>query len=154
MDRIKEIAYIFGSVFTVSNRLQAIGDKFDRNLTVKQWLLLAAISKSGSEAPAITEIARLTGSSRQNVKKMITILEAGGYVTLQKDSSDARILRVTLSEKCADYLKKRDGREREFLGRLFDGFDDEEIGALAAGLSKLDKNITEMEKQYGNEEQE
>jgi len=40
MNDIAEKAHILGSVFILANRLQVLGDKFDENLTVKQWLLL------------------------------------------------------------------------------------------------------------------
>ena len=46
MDYLEKKAYIFGSFFSLSNKLQAIGDKFDKNLTIKQWLLVVSIFKS------------------------------------------------------------------------------------------------------------
>ena len=39
METLKKKAYIFASIFALSNKLQVIGDKFDKELTVKQWLL-------------------------------------------------------------------------------------------------------------------
>jgi len=68
METLKKKGYIFASIFTLSNRLQVIGDKFDKDLTVKQWLLLAGILNSGKKAPTLTEVAAIIGSSRQNVK--------------------------------------------------------------------------------------
>lgn len=136
---LSEKAYVFGSIFTLANKLQSIGDKFDSNLTVKQWLLLAGIVKSGSDSPTISEVAGLIENSRQNVKKMIVILEKEGFVTIKKDSKDARALRISLTKKCRDYLQQREPKEVEFLLRLFDGFDSAGMEALVKGLSKLEK---------------
>lgn len=154
MSDIKEKAYIFGSIFTLSNKLQILGDKFDRNLTIKQWLLLAGIFKSESDTPTVSDVANLTGNSRQNAKKMLLRLEKEGFVMLQKDPGDARILRIILTEKCRDYFRQREKRELEFLEQLYEDFDTNLIKNLAKGISKLEKNIIEMEKQYDDEEEE
>jgi len=154
MDHLKEKTYIFGSIFTLSNKLQSLGDKFDKNLTIKQWLLLAGIFKSDSDSPTISEVASLIGNSRQNVKKMVLILEKEGFVTLIKDSNDARILRISLTKKCRDYLLQREKKELKFLLQLFDGFSSNEIKALVNGISKLEKNIVQMARLYNHEEKE
>lgn len=148
MDNIKEKTHIFGLVFTLANKLQVLGDKFDENLTIKQWLLLAGIFKNENDTPTISEVASLIGNSRQNVKKMSIILEREGFLKLQKDLTDARILRISLTMKCQDYFKQREKREIEFLEKLYVGFDTNLIKGLDNGISKLEENINEMEKQY------
>ncbi|MFA5636708.1 MAG: MarR family transcriptional regulator, partial [Anaerovoracaceae bacterium] len=75
MDSLKDKAFIFGSIFTLSNRLQILGDRLDRNLTVKKWLLLAGIHNCRNSSPSISEVAIIIGNSRQNVKKMLVKLE-------------------------------------------------------------------------------
>ena len=37
-------AYIYGGIFTLSNKLQLLGDKFDSNISTKQWFLIAVIA--------------------------------------------------------------------------------------------------------------
>lgn len=150
---LKEQAYIFGSIFTLSNKLQSLGDKFDENLTVKQWLLLAGIFNSGSDSPTISEVADIIENSRQNVKKMVLILEREGYVKVKKDPKDARIQRISLTEKCRNYLKNREKSEEEFLAKLFNGFGQDEIKAMVNSISKLDRNVEEMERLFYHEEE-
>jgi DNA-binding MarR family transcriptional regulator len=147
MKDLNKKAYIFGSIFTLSNKLQAIGDKMDPNITVKQWLLLACISKF-EESPTISEIADAIGNSRQNAKKMAAILEREGFLTLKKDKNDARILRVSLTEKCKKYFENRDNQELEFIDLLFNGFDSDLVQGLYKGILKLSENIVEMENIY------
>ncbi len=145
-------AYIFGTIFTLANKLQILGDKFDSNLTVKQWLLLAGIHNSGNNAPTISSIAKIIGNSRQNVKKMILILENKGFVTIESDSKDARVQQIRLTKKCYDYFAKREERELDFLKQLFDGFHTTDIKNLANGIKKLENNIVTMGRANNNEE--
>jgi DNA-binding MarR family transcriptional regulator len=152
VENLEEKAYIFGTIFVLSNKLQLLGDKLDRRLTVKQWLLLVGIAKSVSAAPAIGEVAALIGSSRQNVKKMALILEKEGFVTLRRDALDARILRISLTQACIEHLRTREEKELRFIEALFRGFEAEELQAFVRVVTKLKDNLREMEKQYGEEE--
>jgi len=154
MDNVNEKAYIFGSIFTMANRLQILGDKFDEHLTMKQWLLIASITKIGSDDPTISEVAKQIGNSRQNVKKMASILEREGFLILKKDLKDARVLRVQVTQKCMDYFVQREKKELKFLEQLYEGFDTKLVTGLFDGLSKLAVNIIEMENQYVKEEKE
>ncbi|MBY0010745.1 MarR family transcriptional regulator [Paenibacillus typhae] len=129
----------------LANRIQALGDKLDAQITTKQWLLIAVILKSGTTAPALTELAAMTGSSRQNVKKMAQILEKQGLLELAKDAQDARIVRVRLTEACMDYFAGRSKKEEKFMADLFYGFDGDLTGGLFRGLAGLNRNIILME---------
>ncbi|AIQ53488.1 MarR family winged helix-turn-helix transcriptional regulator [Paenibacillus sp. FSL R7-0331] len=138
-------AYILGTLLMLANRIQALGDKLDAQMTTKQWLLIAVILKSGNTAPALTDLAVMTGSSRQNVKKMALILEKQGLVELAKDAQDARILRVRLTEECMVYFAGRSRKEEKFMAALFNDFDGELTGGLFRGLAGLSRNILLME---------
>ena len=105
MKDLQKESFIFGSLFVLANRVQNLGDKADPVLSIKQWLLIAAISQCGSENPTISEIAKVIGSSRQNVKKMAALLEKIGFVRLQRDDNDARAIRVSPTERCAEHFR-------------------------------------------------
>lgn len=151
MNDINKKAYIFGMIFALSNKLQIIGDKMDTSLTVKQWLFLAGVLKCESNSPALSEIAAQIGSSRQNVKKTASILERQGFVLMEKDISDARMLRISLTDKCTAHLKQREKMELYFLQELFNGFTSDELSMLYEAIEKLKENIIEMENIYEKE---
>lgn len=146
MTDIKNKAYIFGSIFTLSNKLQILGDKFDSNMTVKQWLLIAGIYNSANNIPTISEVACIVGNSRQNVKKMLLILEKEGFVTIEIDSNDARAQKVKLTEKCLAYMRQREQMELEFLERLFVDFESNTLQQMVKGFEKLEINMGQMER--------
>lgn len=145
-------AYIYGGIFTLSNKLQLLGDKFDSNISTKQWFLIAVIASFKDEAPTISMTAERAGSSRQNIKKMALILEMRGFLTITRDKVDGRIQRLELTKYCIDYFKQRSEREEKYLESLFADFDEASLIGLFKGIKKLEKNIIGMESQ--NEEEE
>ncbi|WP_251414740.1 MULTISPECIES: MarR family transcriptional regulator [Paenibacillus] len=138
-------AYIFGGILTLANRLQVLGDKLDDHITLKQWLFIAVISKLEQSAPTISEVAKVTGNSRQNVKKMAVLLERQGFVSLMQDEQDARIVRIHLTPRCTAYFRDRSGKENEFMASLFDSFDERLTDGLYQGVIRLIDNVSRME---------
>ncbi|WP_148499924.1 MarR family winged helix-turn-helix transcriptional regulator [Paenibacillus ihumii] len=114
-------------------------------MTLKQWLFIAVISKLEQPAPTISEVAKVTGNPRQNVKKMASLLEKQGFVALKKDERDARIVRIHLTPKCIAYFQNRSGKEEAFMSSLFDTFDHKLTDGLYEGIIKLADNVHRME---------
>lgn len=144
-------AYIFGGIFALSNKLQLIGDKFDANISTKQWFLIDIIASFQDEAPTISMIANGIETSRQNVKKMALILENRGFLKIIKDKEDGRIQRLELTSYCMDYFKQRDEREQKFIENLFLYFHKNMLIGLFNGMKQLEKNILRMEKENEKE---
>ena len=140
MNELEQKAYIFGTIFTLSNRLQVIGDEFDKNITTKQWLFILGVSRF-EEPPTISEVANFIGYSRQNAKRIATALQKTGYVKISKDKNDARALRIERTARCIEYFENRDEREIEFLEKIFTGFDAELTQNVYKGLIRLEQNI-------------
>lgn len=136
--------YIVGAIFALSNKLQILGDKLDTSISTKQWLLIAVISKCGNPSPMLSEVAKLIGSSRQNVKKMAAILQERGFVSLNKDVEDTRAVRITLTPKCLAHFKGRNAKELQFMSDLFNDFDETLTDGLYQGFVKLAGNIADM----------
>ncbi|MEQ8201036.1 MAG: MarR family transcriptional regulator [Syntrophomonadaceae bacterium] len=151
MDELEERAYIFASIFALSNKLQVLGDAFDENITIKQWLFAVCVAQF-DEAPTLSEVARFIGYSRQNAKRIALALQERGYIILEKDLNDARALRITLTQQCRDYFAGRYHRELEFLDRLFAGFDPALTGEFFRGLTRLAENIERMSSDLFSEE--
>jgi DNA-binding MarR family transcriptional regulator len=143
MNELQKKAYIFATIFTLSNRLQTLGDEFDKNFTTKQWLFIVAVSRF-KEPPTITEVANFIGYSRQNAKRIAADLEKAGHIMLQKDENDARALRIIINPQCMEYFKKRDKREIEFLEQVFTGFDEKLTNNVYEGIVKLEQNVKAM----------
>ncbi len=68
---------------------------------------------------------------------MLVPLENKGYVCIEKSDSDARTLKVELTEKAYQYFIENDASTACETNRLFSTFFTEEIDGLACILKKL-----------------
>lgn len=150
MNDLAKQAYIFGTIFVLANKLQVLGDAFDKNITIKQWLFLVRVAQF-KEPPTVSEVADYIGYSRQNAKRLAAALEQSGFVTIVKDENDARALRITLTPKFKTYFRERGEREAAFMRELYSGFDPELTNGLYQGLVRLAHNIEKMELEKENE---
>jgi DNA-binding MarR family transcriptional regulator len=140
MNELQQKAFIFNTIFTLSNRLQVLGNKFDKDITTKQWLFIIGILKF-NEPPMISQVANFIAYSRQNAKRIAAALHESGYIKISNDKNDARALRIELTSKCIEYYKQRDKKEIEFLEKIFTGFNVELTRSVYKGLIKLEQNI-------------
>lgn len=143
--------YVFGAIFSLANRLQSLGDKIDKNITVKQWFFIAVVAMTNSN-PSIGEISKLIGTSRQNVKKMALLLKKQGFVLIEEDKEDKRISRIILTDKCFEYFETRESIEEEFIKSLFYGFSQKNVDDLSDSITLLINNLEKMENNYGEKE--
>ena len=106
---------LFGLLFSFMNRLQAAGDAFYKEITCKQFFLLACMNLYQDESPTANEMAETMGCSRQNVKEILNSLAKKGMITLQQDENDKRKQRITVTEKTKSIAVrvKVDGAEIE-----------------------------------------
>jgi len=154
MDLVNEKAYIFGGLFVLANRIQILGDRVDPDVSIKQWLFIAVVSKFKDTIPTLTEISAVMGSSHQNVKKMAVILENRGFIKLYRDEKDTRAIKVIRTDKCEKHFNAMEKKEIEFIGDLFAGFSEQQIHELYFGIRSMTDNVTEMENRHENTKKE
>lgn len=142
-----EMSYVYGAVFALANRLQNLGDTYQGDITTKQWFLLAVASKFET-APTIGQLAAVTGTSRQNVKKMAVILEKEGFLSIKRDENDARILRIILTDKCRERSERSAQRDILYLQEVFADISQDMLKGMYEGFKQLERNIIRMEEKY------
>ncbi|MCQ1528820.1 MarR family winged helix-turn-helix transcriptional regulator [Lutispora saccharofermentans] len=140
--------YLFGSIFLLANKLQTLGDAFLEQMTLKQWLLLIMIFNMENKQPSVTEIAEFIGSTRQNVRKMLGVLSAKGYVTLCVNKQDKRNLSVALTEKTFLFFTQFEAKGAAFLEQLFDGINADLQESARITMETLFNNLERMKMQY------
>ena len=134
--------FIFGCIFLFANKLQTIGDRFDKDITMKQWLLIICILNTKECSPTLSEAAEFMGCSRQNVKKLALNLEAKGLINIGNDSKSVRL---TLTEKCNTFFERRKKTEDIFIEDLFKDLTKTDINNLYNCFSKFLNTVTEMD---------
>jgi MarR family transcriptional regulator, transcriptional regulator for hemolysin len=148
MDILDKQKYIFGSIFLLANKLQVIGDQYmgKDGMTTKQWFLTAMISQFGHNAPTLSQVADLMGSSRQNVKQLALKLVEKDFLKIEQDKQDARALRLILTEKSREFWEKREDKDGNFISDIFEDFSQEETDVIFKGYNKLFEKIEKMGK--------
>ncbi len=144
--------FIFGSIFLLANRLQAVGDEILYEVTLKQWFLLVMVHNMPNPQPSVTEISQFIGTSRQNVRKMLETLEHNGYIALNANADDKRNLSVCLTEKSYSFFDRFEQVGDLFLEKLFYGISDKETEQTSRVFYEVLKNLDEIKQQVNNNE--
>lgn len=140
LENITEEYAIYGLLFSLSNRIQTIGDKDFEDITLKQQFLMIALELF-DEAPTLKEMGDLIGCSYQNVKRMATQLEKSGYLILQKDSTDKRKIRLVSSGKIEQMAEKNRQKTIAFMSNLYHNIPKKDLAVTLKTLKQMDKNI-------------
>lgn len=134
-----DMANVVGSLFLLTNRLQTVMDRdFEKKgLTTKQWFMMAVISKLFTSPPKLSDLASSMGSSYQNIKQIALKLEKSGYVTLEKDLKDQRVIRVTMVPHFENFWEEQVEEDVALLESLFDHFTATEISQFVDYIERL-----------------
>lgn len=138
---------LFGSAFVL---VQHLGRRMDAllapmDLTTRQWLLLAVLSKAGRPL-SLTEAATAYGSSRQNVKAIALGLERRGFVRLEPDGADRRALRLHPTGLVARTFDTPEAHAQgaDFLAGIFAGLPPTDLADLHRLLLAWLRSLTEV----------
>ena len=137
MQRADTEQYVIGAISNLSNRFSRFADSLHTDITFKQWFLLMMISRMDEEPRNVRDIAEYTGTSRQNVKKMLSSLEKKGYVTCKRSSEDGSALDVELTRKAYRYFEKNDEQAAHKTAELFEPVSNAEFNTIIASIQKL-----------------
>ncbi|WP_102050331.1 MarR family winged helix-turn-helix transcriptional regulator [Pygmaiobacter massiliensis] len=140
--------FLFGSIFLLSNKLQALGDGYLKEITLKQWLLLIMIQTIDKERPSVTEVAVFMGSTRQNIRKMLEALEKKGYVILSQNEKDKRNLSVALTSQTQHFFEQFEAQGDALLEQLFQNISPEQLATTRQTFDTLFENIERMEEAH------
>jgi len=128
---------IYATIFTLTNKIQAQGDKCLENLTVRQFMTMLAILHLPEGETTFNRIAAKTGTTKQNVNNIIAALEKKGFVETKSSPTDKRAMNVEITELGAQTMLSGSERSVYFLSDLFTAFSGDELELLWALLKKL-----------------
>ena len=141
---------VFGLLFLVSTRLEAIGDSGQclGELTTKQWFMLLNIRMFFEAPPTLSQLAEVMGTSRQNAKAIAEKLARKGFIALERDARDARALRVRVLPK-ADAYEQANGQENDAFLRAFMGvLSAEETETMRSCLLRLSERAACLRQEH------
>jgi DNA-binding MarR family transcriptional regulator len=137
---------VYSTLFSLSNKLQIQGDEYLKGLTSRQLMTMMAIIHLPEDGTTLNNIARKLGTSKQNVKQIVTIIERKGYVVITSSESDKRSYNVKITESGKQVLFECSERGMIFFEDVFKDFSKEELELLWNFLKRIYR--------FDNEEQD
>ena len=103
------------------------------------------MSKMEDEEKTLNSVAEFVGTTRQNVKKMITQLEEKKYVKVKPSKYDARAMNITLTKKTQNYFDKHYPEVSKKTDELFSKISEAKLDSIVKGLAALAECFDEEE---------
>lgn len=137
---------LFGGNFILANKMQWVADRTVDGLSTKQWFLLRSLYDMPKDpAPTIVSIAKETDTSRQNVTKILEVLERKGCISFGKNPNDHRSRTVEMTDRGLQLLGTMAKESQDFFKNLFNGIKDEEIATAAKVTVAMIENLYKMQ---------
>lgn len=126
------MAKVFGNTVLIANHLQTIIDRDlgIHGLTAKQWFLIACMNEFFTEPPRLGDLARVMGTSYQNVKQLALKLEKINFVKIRNDLSDQRALRIETTQQCNIFFEKQNSNAIQLMLKVFSGLSSDDLHSL------------------------
>jgi DNA-binding MarR family transcriptional regulator len=144
--RLEMEKYILVVLFLLQQRWGYIISKelADDQITTKQWLMMIVLANAFQSAPSMQEVADAMSTTHQNVKQLATRLEARGFLKIERDPTNKRILRLKVTEECSQFWEKRTPEDIKSIKSLFQGLEDGEVKELFEIMAKLERTSGEL----------
>lgn len=127
----------YATLFSLSNKLQICGDKYLGSLTSRQLMAMIAIDHLPKGQVSFNDIARKMGTTKQNVKQLISVLEKKGYVTIMPSERDKRACNIEITECGNSVFSECFSKGMAFFANIFNDFSEEELENFWGYLKKL-----------------
>ncbi len=140
LPNISEEYAIYGTLFSLCNRIQTIGDKEFTDITMRQHFLMISLGMF-ENPPTLKEMAELIGCSYQNVKRMAENLQKKEFLKIVQDSKDKRKLLLVFTGKLEKLTDSNSAKTIIFMSKLFKNISREDLMITLNTLIKMDQNI-------------
>ncbi|MBC7765229.1 MAG: MarR family transcriptional regulator [Hyphomonadaceae bacterium] len=151
LNNMDDSHFIFGSILVAANRMDTMLERAlsKHDITAKQWFLSVVLDTLFEQPPTIKELAKEMGSSHQNVKQVALKLAQKGLLKLEKDTTDARATRLTLTDESQAFWAKTDQEGMVFMRTIYKNIKKDELAVARSVLEKMLANLSELEDDNG-----
>ena len=113
-------------------------------ITPEMWLVLSRLYARDGQYQ--TQIADGTFRDRPNTSRILSGLEARGYVRREKDAADMRRVRIFLTHQGKEFVQDIAPVAAKTRDMLYEGLSDEEMRVLRGALRRIERNaLSELE---------
>lgn len=142
-DDMPDLQFIFGSLLLTANRIDTLLERELKvyDVTARQWFISIIIYSLFNSPPTISEVAKVMGSTHQNVKQIALKLAQKNLLVLETDRHDRRSTRLVPTEYSSEFWAKADTAGADFIGKLFAGLTENDLTAARKVLLTLWRNL-------------
>lgn len=137
LEILDDMHQAFSLLFIALNKIQVEADSKLENLTLRQLMLLIAISHLEPSEATIVNIASTLGTSKQNVNRLVSNMVNAGYLSSKPSETDKRSVNISITEKGLSVMKKNSVNSNWYFLNLFKSFTKNEIALFRKALEKL-----------------
>ena len=127
----------YATLFSVSNKMQVCGDKELGLMTSRQVMALTALIHLPKGETSLNGIAKKMGTTKQNVRQLVSAMEKKGYVSVVPSVIDKRAYSVEMTDEGQKVFVDCYMRGMAFFENLFHGFSVDELENFWSMLKKL-----------------
>jgi DNA-binding MarR family transcriptional regulator len=117
-------------------------DRHEAGLTPEQWFVLARLARE--QPMRQVSLAEPVLGDPPNVTRLVDSLVTRGFVERSPDPSDRRSWHLTLTRSGSSLAQVINADAVEERNRVFAGFDERALDALASALDRIDRNVREL----------
>ena len=127
----------YSSLFSISNKLQIIGDRELGSLTSRQLMTLIAVIHLPAGGASLIKIAKKMGTTKQNVRQLVSAMERKGLVSIASSLADKRAYSVEMTEYGKSVFITCYQRGMVFFEKIFHDFSVDELEVFWSMIKKL-----------------
>jgi DNA-binding MarR family transcriptional regulator len=101
--------------------------------------MMIVIENAFNHDPSMQEVADALSTTHQNVKQLAIRLEDRGFLKIERDPDNRRILRLRTTDESRGYWEKRSLEDLRSIAALFEGLEDGEVKSLFEIMIKMEK---------------
>ncbi|HOJ78176.1 MAG TPA: MarR family transcriptional regulator [Bacillota bacterium] len=128
---------VYSTLFSVYNKMQTESSKRFSTLSSRQYMTILAILHLPENERTMNNVAKKLGTTKQNIRQLITTLEKKQLIEIQSSNRDRRATNLEVTPAGMNEMLKAGEIGIMFLADLFNEFSSEELQLLWYLLKKM-----------------
>lgn len=137
LELLNDMHQSYSLLFIALNKIQAEADSRLEDLTLRQLMLLIAITHLIPQERTIVNIANTLGTSKQNVTRLVNHMVKLGYLSRMTGQIDRRNVNIEITNEGLLAMRKNTINSNKYFLELFTNLSGIEIKMLRQILEKL-----------------
>ena len=128
---------ICATLMSLARKLDTQNNKYAKDLTARQYMVILAIQLSPQSESTMMNIAKRLSTTKQNAAQLILTLERKGYVSRSTCDNNKREIKIKVTDSGINAMLEYAKTDVTVIASIFNGFTEEEMEMLWHLLQKL-----------------